>query len=191
MVNESEIISIDEFRDAAENNYRGFTTVDWHGIKLEIKRHLSLIEVWSFVDLVHKAAFTADGVYMPERVDAAIQACTVELYTNINLGDDPLEAYDLIYHSCIYEVIAGQIDHVQYDRIIKAAIKKIENTANASIQAATKQVAELSATLEGMEANLASLVDSVEPGELQGMIHALSSGVIDEGKLVKAITDIK
>lgn len=191
MANKKKSVSFSAFKAAATGDYKGIVVVPWNDIEVEIKRHLSLLEVLNFVALVTQAAFDDDGAYMPERIDAAILACTIEFYTNINLGKDPFEAYDLIYQSGISDVIMENIDRDQFDRIIRAAIKKIDNTANANIQAVTKQVNELSAAFENMESSMASLVEGITPDELRGMIGALSSGTIDEKKLVEAIADRK
>ena len=191
MANKKKSVSFSTFKAAAARDYKGIAIVSWNNIEIEIKRHLSLLEVLNFVDLVTKAAFDEDAAYMPERIDAAILACTIEFYTNINLGKDPFEAYDAIYRSGLLYMIMENIDQDQYDRIIRAAVKKIDNTANANIQAVTKQITELGAAFENVESSIASLVDGITPDELRGMIGALSSGTIDEKKLVEAIADRK
>lgn len=194
MANKKKSVAYSAFKAAAEKNYTGKTVVNWNDLEIEIKRNLTLSEVVDFVNIVSSAAFNEEGAYMPEFIDAAILICTVEAYTNINLGRGEIEAiaaYDYIYHSGIFDVIMENIDEEQFEKIVRAAVKKIEHLANTNIQAVTKQVNELGAAFEGLETGLSSLTEGISPEDLRGVVDALSSGVLDEKKLVEAIIDKK
>lgn len=187
--NNDNLVSYDSFRSAALADMEPPTTVQWNGIEVVIKKNLSLIEALAFVDNVVTVAFNANGEYLPERVDAAVLICTLGLYTNIDTNNDIELMYDLINGSSIFDLVMDNIDRRQFDRIIGATNKKIDNLINTNIQAIAKQVNDLSTAFESIETNIETLFNGIKAEDINGIINALSSGEFNEKKLVEAIAN--
>ena len=186
MAKKNNNISVTAFEKAIDKVYTPQSTVEWNGLTLVIKRHLSLAEVVKFVDVCVKACFNNDNAsYTPEAKVPAIRSCIVAFYTNITLPENVEKQYDLIYHSMIMDYIVPYIDQTQLDTIIEAIDDKIEHLAAANLERVNKQMADLNTTLESMQKQITDVFDGVSAEDMKHMVDALSAG-IDEEKLVKA-----
>lgn len=185
-------ISVNAFEKAVDSIYEPTTNVEWNGLTLVIKRHLNLAEVVKFVDVCVKACFNPDDTsYAPEAKDLAIRGCIVAFYTNVTLPDNIVKQYELIYHSRILDVVMPNIDQIQLDAIIKAIDDKVEHLASANIEFVDKQINDLLGALDGVQKQMSDIFGGIDAEDIKSIIGALTSGVIDEEKLVKAYMDSK
>lgn len=185
-----ERISAEAFEEAAVKDYEPMSEVEWNGIKILVKKNLTLKEVLSFVDFVAKCCFDEDtGEYMPEIKDFAIMSEMVEKYTNVTLPDDPEKRYDLLCRSGIYNVVLDEIDTSQYSLITVAIDEKVSNMAQARIEASAKRIEEITSGLMGLQEKVGNVFDGIGEGDIKSMVNVFSKGVIDEDKLVKAVVE--
>lgn len=190
MANGSEAkVDYNVFKVAVTKSLEPTTTIQWNGLDINIKKNLSLAEAISFVESVVASAFGADGTFLPERIDAAILICVVGFYTNIELGDDIEEMYELINSSAITDMVLEKINQRQFDKIISAIYKKIDIMVSLNIHDVTEQMNEMRTAFENIGTSMSALFDGIKPEDMNGVINALSSGVIDEKKLVEAIAE--
>lgn len=180
-------ISITAFEKAVGEIYEPATTVEWNGLVLVIKRHLSLAEAVEFVNVCTKACFGAeDASYAPEAKDMAIRSCIVAFYTNITLPENVAKQYELIYHSMVLDTIMPNIDQTQLKAIVNAIDDKVDHIASANVELVNKRMEELNNALDGAQKQMSELFKDVNTEEVKNVIEALSTGKIDEEKLVKA-----
>lgn len=190
MANGSEAkVDYNVFKVAVAKALEPTTTIQWNGLDINVKKNLSLAEAISFVESVVASAFGTDGTFLPERIDAAILICVVGFYTNIELGDDIEEMYELINGSAIVDMLLERINQRQFDKIINAIYKKIDNIVSMNIHDVTEQMNEMRTAFENIGTSMSALFDGIKPEDMNGIINALSSGVIDEKKLVEAIAE--
>lgn len=182
------VVNYSDFKAAANDGFAESLVVNWKGLDIEVRPLLTLPEVAIFVDQVVSAAFDEKGEYFPERANAAMLICIVGLYTNINLGRNTYEIYDVIMRSAIIEMILQKVNQEQFDSIRDAISDKIEYLTNANVQAINKQIIETGNTLNEINDNMSSLFGGVSADELKAIMGVLSSGSLDEQKLVEAVT---
>lgn len=185
-------ITVTAFEKATKDAYEPNVNVEWNGLTLVIKRHLNLAEVAKFVDVCVKACFNLDDAsYAPEAKDLAIRSCIVAFYTNVALPKNIAKQYELIYHSMILDAIMPNIDHVQLNAVIKAIDDKVEHLAAANIELVNKQMNDLYGALDAVQQQMSDMLSGVNADDIKSVINAISSGNIDEEKLVKAYMSAK
>lgn len=185
---ENEIVRIpaEEFCYAANEDYSPIQYVDWHGLKIAVKRHMSLKEVAKFVDVCTKACFNSDdGQYTPEAKDMAVRSCILAFYTNIDLPDSIEDQYEAIYHSMILDEVMPNIDSEQFKAVLRAIDEKVSHLAEGNISFLNERINDACNIIDGIQDKMSTLFGDVSADELKGVITALSSGTIDEEKIIE------
>lgn len=192
MANKIKKISINAFEKAVETEYEPYTTVEWRGLNIMVKRTLTVNDVLTFTDSVVKSCFkNDDGSYMPEVKDFATRSCIIEHYTNISLPSNLDKRYDLLYHSDLLDAIMPNVDQLQFNALIRAIEDKVSHLAQVNIASISKQISDLYASMDVMRKQLEAAFAGVDGREINNILGTLSNGKIDEAKIVKAIMDAK
>lgn len=167
-------------------------TKEWRGINVGIKIRLSLAEMMTFVDGVVKMCFTEDGTqYTPEVLDFAIRNNVLEMYANFSLPSNVEKRYELVYGCDVYNTIMETIDRSQFDAMLRAIDEKIEHIAESNIEAITKQINELYASLNNLQERLSAAFDGIDSDTITSLVKAMTDGKFDEEKLVRTYLDVK
>lgn len=185
-------ISANAFERVMKDTYTPTEILDWHGIEITIKKNLSLIEMMEFVDGVVKSCFTKDtNTYVPEIKEFAIKVCVLEKYANFTMPSNAEKQYALIYGTDAVQRVLDHINPQQYNEICDAITKKIDNLAQANIEAVNKQMNELYSAFDNLQSQLSGLFDGINNNDLRAVAGALVDGGLDEEKLVKAYINQK
>ena len=180
-------VSVNAFERAMKDTYTSTESIDWNGIEVTVKKNLSLKEMMEFVDSVVKSCFTKDtNAYIPEIKDFAIKVCVLEKYANFTMPSNVETQYALVYNTDAVQCVLNYVNHKQYSEICDAISKKIENLAQANIEAVNRQMNELYNTFNNLQTQLSGLFDGVNNDDIRAVAGALANGTIDEEKLVKA-----
>ncbi len=167
------------------------TILEWNGLSIEVKKHLTLEEARGLVNTVTATCFNDDGVYMPENFDPAIRFGVVGLYSNLTMFSDVSENYNLVYKTDIYDRIRDVVDAAQLKAIINAIYNKIDEVIKVRAESVLGKVNEIYAATESMQQQFADIFSGVDAGGLNKLIGAIGERGIDEGKLVRAIVEVK
>lgn len=183
-------ITVNAFERVMKENYTPTETFDWNGVEVTVKKTLSLKEVLEFVDSVVKSCFTRDtNTYMPEIKDFATKVCILEKYANFTMPSNVETQYTLIYCTDAVERVLGYVNPQQFNEICAAIAKKVDNLAQANIEAVNKQMNELYNAFDNLQSRLAGLFEGVNNDDIRAVAGALANGTLDEEKLVKAYTN--
>ena len=183
-------ISISAFENIMKNTYTSTKTVEWNGVEITIQHTLSFKDFLTFVDSVVKSCFSIDNnAYMPEIKDFAIKCCVLEMYANFALPVNVERKYDLVYCTDAVRTVLAEINPEQYGVIMNAIDSKIENMAQANIEALNRQMSELYSAFENMQNQMSGVFEGVGADELSKLVGAISNGSFDESKLVQAYID--
>lgn len=183
-------ISISAFENIMKDTYTATKTVDWNGVEITIQRTLSFKDFLTFVDSVVKNCFSIDNnAYMPEIKDFAIKCCVLEMYANFALPVNVERKYDLVYCTDAVQTVLAEINPEQYGVIMNAIDLKIENMAQANIEALNRQMSELYSAFENMQNQMSGVFEGVGSEEMLKLVGAISDGSFDESKLVQAYID--
>ena len=184
-------ISVNAFEKVMKETYTPTDTFNWNGIEVTVKKNLSLKEMLEFVDSVVKSCFANDtNAYMPEIKDFAIKVCTLEKYANFTMPRSVESQYSLIYHTDAVEQVLGYVNHQQFNEICMAISRKVDNIAQANVEAVNKQMNELYNAFDNLQKNIASVFDGVNNEDIKAVTGALANGTIDEERLVRAYTQV-
>ncbi len=180
-------ISINTFDKIMKENYIPTSTIEWDGIQIIIKRTLSFKEMLEFVDSVTNTCFTiTENIYMPEAKDFAIKSNILERYANFNLPDSLGHRYELIYCTDAVDTVLREINYQQFNEILKSIDAKIENRAQANIEAINKQMNELYSAFNNLQKQLEEMFSGVKSENFNALLGAFGNGELNEDKIVEA-----
>lgn len=185
-------ITINDFEKVMKETYTPTETFDWNGVEVTVKKTLSLKEALEFVDSVVKSCFTEDtNTYMPEIKDFAIKTCILEKYANFTMPSNIEYQYALIYSTDAVERVLSYVNTQQFNEICRAISDKIDNIAQANIEAINKQMNELYNAFSDLQTHLGGLFNGINNDDIRAVAGAIANGTLDEEKLVKAYIENK
>ena len=182
---ENNMILFTEFMGDINASYEPFVTLHWLGKDIQVKKHLSLSDILSFVSDVISACYMSFGdddedgsdldgpVYTPELKQYAIDNMTIAYYTNIDMTSGE-SAFDFIYHSDILDRVKELIDFEQYADIIMSINNKIEYINNSNIFEMTKDIQNVNNAMSDLYPALNAISETFDAEELSGIISTLS-----------------
>ena len=166
-----------------------YTSFNWEGEEVVVKKRLSLSEMLTMVDGVTDGCFTDDGQYTPEARQFTTDCAILELYANFRLPSNIEKRYDIVCSKAVQTVISGiveKIDRRQFNMIQDAITEKIDYRINTQTAAIERQINELSKQIEEIGNELTSVFQDTTPEEMKSVLASLANGV-DEEKIVDAI----
>ena len=192
MENIKKVSEKDFIKAVKKTKYENINKINWNGIDLNIKKLLSLQEVFDFVNNVVGTCIDEEsgGGYLSELKDFAIKMYVLEMYGNIELPADASERYELIYSCDIFEKILEQINMMQFDEIISAIDKKINYILKANIKSVNTKIEDLNSSIEDFDGQMKNLFNDVSSENINSFMKTFASledGKVDEEKLVNAL----
>lgn len=183
-------ISIEELNKAIAEEFKPVVEIDWRGLTLHIKKHLSLEEMMTFVSDVVSSCFAANtNEYLPEIKDFTTRCCILESYAGIVLPRSLTEKYKMVYNCDIVSAVAQHIESTQFNAMLTAIDRKIEHQAQSNIEAMNKQMNEVIDSFSALEKNLSGIFGGIDNETITKIVGAIADGKFDENKLVKVFTN--
>lgn len=183
-------VSITTLEKIMQETYMPAKVVEWNGVEVTIKPTLSFKDVLSFVDSVVKSCFTTDnGSYIPEVKEFVTKCCILEMYANFALPTNVERKYDLVYCTDAVNMVVANINTAQLQEIVEAIDTKIDNIAQANIEAVNKQMNELYSAFNNLQEQMTGIFAGIGTDEISKLIGAIAGDKFDETKLVQAYID--
>ena len=183
-------VSIATLEKIMNEPYMPAKVVEWNGVEVTIKPTLSFKDVLSFVDSVVKSCFTTDnGSYIPEVKEFVTKCCILEMYANFALPTNVERKYDLVYCTDAVNMVVANINTAQLQEIVEAIDTKIDNIAQANIEAVNKQMNELYSAFNNLQEQMTGIFAGIGTDEISKLIGAIAGDKFDETKLVQAYID--
>lgn len=180
-------VSIEDIENTIESECKPVTGIDWRGLTIPIKSHLSVSDMMEFTSGVVQSCFAVStGEYIPEVKDFAIRCAVLAYYVGVELPEDLESKCDLVYGSDIVDCVIRSINATQYYSMCTAIDKKIDNIAQSNIEALNKQMGEVVAGFEALEEKLSGVFGSIDNDTVSKVAGAIANGSFDENKLVAA-----
>lgn len=177
--------------DEIMKRYQTTETVEWNGLQVVIKKSLSLEEMMTFANSVVKSCFDqAIGAYMPEVKDFAIRANVLDMYTNFTLPKDLGKQYDMVVQSGAVEMVLNYINYVQFNELVKAIDSKLQNTADANIQAFITKLDGVTTAFSDMQAKMEQMFSGVDTEDIGKLVGAIANGDNTEEGIVKSYLEL-
>ena len=177
--------------DEIMKRFDAVETIEWNGLQLVIKKHLSLEEMMTFANSVVKSCFDqASGAYMPEVKDFAIRANVLDMYTNFTLPKDLSKQYDMVIRSGAVEMVLNYINCVQFNELVKAIDSKLQNTADANIQAFITKLDNVTTAFSDMQTEMEKMFSGVDTEDIGKLVGAIANGNNTEEGIVKSYLEL-
>lgn len=166
-------------------------TIEWNGLQVVIKKNLSLEEMMTFANSVVKSCFDqASGAYMPEVKDFAIRANVLDMYTNFTLPKDLDKQYDMVIRSGAVEMVLNYINYAQFNELVKAIDSKLQNTADANIQAFITKLDNVTTAFSDMQTEMEKMFSGVDTEDIGKLVGAIANGNNTEEGIVKSYLEL-
>ena len=178
-------------------------TIDWCDSELIIKKTLSIQDTAMFVKEAVDGVYSDDGSYMPEAMDFTIRYLTLKYFTNVEMPDDITDVYNVVYSPTfmeLFDIITGARENCEdwdlewygviedYHMTLLCAVdEKIAYRNDVQRNDVLKKIESLLAGVQAVTEIINSIVDGINPGDIQKMVDAIGENGIDEGKIVEAI----
>lgn len=177
--------------DEIMKRFNTVETVEWNGLQVVIKKSLSLEEMMTFANSVVKSCFDqASGAYMPEVKDFAIRANVLDMYTNFTLPKDLGKQYDMVVQSGAVEMVLNYINYVQFNELVKAIDSKLQNTADANIQAFITKLDGVTTAFSDMQVKMEQMFSGVDTEDIGKLVGAIANGDNTEEGIVKSYLEL-
>lgn len=186
MASKTKKISVNALERCVNDGTQNTADVAWRDIMITVTKRLGISDMMKFVDSVVNLCFSEDGTYLPEIKDFAVRCNVLEMYANFTLPSNIEKRYELVYACDAYATIMGAVDRSQLDVILAAIDDKIDNRAQANIEAINRQMNELYASFEDLQNRISGVFDGIDRNMVSQLIEALSGKELDEEKLMNA-----
>lgn len=168
--------------------------VDFHGLKLTIKHRLSLEEMVRFVNECVTPCFDNDDhKFDAEIKDFVLKSNIVEYYTNLTLPENMSDRYDMLYklweNSKFCELLYGNINRDQYERMLEAIDSKIDEENYMNELLFSNRMAKIANSIETLINSIGAAMSSVNEDDVAKLIKKLKDDGFDEEKLVEAVLE--
>lgn len=173
----------------AENDVSKFV---WAGLEIEVKRFLTIGEMFDFTNTVFEACFRQDDAsYRPEVKDFMIRSCILDAYTNIEIPDDLQTRYDMVYRYEIIPEVMKYVDQNQFNAVLMAIDSKINNRLNANVEKFEKKMAEADEMIGKAVDYISGIFDGIDNETIKQVALSISNMSIDPEVLAKSIIEAK
>lgn len=177
--------------DEIMKRFDAVETIEWNGLQVVIKKNLSLEEMMTFANSVVKSCFDqASGAYMPEVKDFAIRANVLDMYTNFTLPKDLSKQYDMVIWSGAVEMVLNYINYAQFNELVKAIDSKLQNTADANIQAFITKLDNVTTVFSDMQTEMEKMFSGVDTEDIGKLVGAIANGNNTEEGIVKSYLEL-
>lgn len=178
-------ISINAMENVMKERFAPVVTEKWYDIDVTMRRNLPIGEMIAFVNDIVDMCFSEEGEYIPEVMDYIVRSGVLTRYANFTMPENVEREYALVYGTDAFDFVCSHINMEQLENIIRSATKKIGYMCDANVMEMHARLNELYDELGGMGSDLAELLGSVTPEDIQKVTKALSDGMNEE-KLVSS-----
>lgn len=185
----TKVVKFEDIKNAIGGNDE-IIEKEWNGCVVEIKPHISMLEVMAFVDDVVRLCFIEDALqYTPEILDYAIRASVIRYYTNVELSGGLSERYEFVCWNNLADAVIECIDCRQYGELLAAIDSKIKSIEQKNINTFAIKTNDVMDKFEKVSGLISSLFEGVGEGDITELINNLSALNVSEDKLVEAVVN--
>lgn len=95
---------------------KGLRQLNWHGLKVIVRRMISLEEMQRLVDVVWSLCWDGDRLCV-ELCDFQLKCAVITFFTNVTLPEDAAAQYEYLYGTDLYETVTPYISQSQLAEI--------------------------------------------------------------------------
>lgn len=180
-------ITAEDLSKVAEDICMPINEADWNGLRLIVRRNISLEEMLEFVANVTGLCFESDtNKYIPEVKDFGIRTSIINYYTNVDLPESTSEKYSLLYSTDIIQTVIKMVDPQQFNSIVESIENAIDHIANANIEMFNKQVQKITELIEQFGELFEDSFSGISKDEMIKLVENITNFGDNEEKFVQA-----
>ena len=179
-------ISINTMDKIIKERFSNTVTEQWCDIDVRIKKTLSFTEMMEFVNDVVLSCFQEDGGFVPEVMDFVIKSNVLSKYANFSLPDNLEHRYEIINKTDVVDMVCSKINNTQLNEIVASINHKVKFLCDSNAMTIKRQVNDLISAFNDLQTRTAGMFDGVSAEDIAKLADVLSSGKLDESKIVEA-----
>lgn len=162
--------------------------VNFHGVKIEVKRCLSWAEMLAFVNAVANYVFSDNGEYQPAWRNIAEKTALLNLYAGVEPSNDTADMYDLLYsYGELYSAVKAIVNEEQFAEIKAAIDCEIKQRIRRNELSYERKREEFFAQVKEFEEKAKQTFDVFEKLNLSDLVKSL--GEIDDKTIAQAVAN--
>lgn len=167
---------------------QNIVTATLGNIEIQVKRVLSLQESLAFIEgVVDSCIDYENGNYLPESYDFAVKTAILEFYTNIDVPEDIVSQYELVYSTSVVDAVYGKINSFQFTDNLRAIDKKIDFYVQLICSTVSSKVDDVVQKIDAFASSTSKIFDGINPEQMSAVINNLSVLKANEEAVVQAI----
>lgn len=164
----------------------------WAGLEIEVKRFLTMEEMFDFTNTVFETCFRQDdSSYRPEVKDFIVRSCILDFYTNVEVPDDLKDRYDMVYRYGVIPEAMKYIDQTQFNAIMAAIDCKIEDKLNTNVERIERDIAEVGRIIDEVKVQFNGIFDGIDNETIRQVAAAIANMNIDPAVLAKSVVEAR
>ena len=163
-------------------------TFDFYGTEIEVKRLIPFDEYCTAIERIIDCCYNEEsGEYLPELRELSTRMVITAYYTNLELPEDMEELEHMMFCEELIGSIFELINQEQLREIHRAVKQRCDIRNEANRRYFDSELKKVTDGVEAMGAWTREMFDGISRDEMQNLVSALSSGRIDEDKIVDAV----
>lgn len=164
----------------------------WAGLEIEVKRFLTMEEMFDFTNTVFETCFRQDdSSYRPEVKDFIVRSCILDFYTNVEVPDNLRDRYDMVYRYGVIPEAMKYIDQTQFNAIMAAIDCKIEDKLNTNVERIERDIAEVGRIIDEVKVQFNGIFDGIDNETIRQVAAAIANMNIDPAVLAKSVVEAR
>ena len=165
------------------------TTIRYNGEDIVIKSTIDFGNMLRIVSEVFDGSFDENGIYSPELTDFYIRKEIIESYSNVELSSNPIDAYNIIYNTELYNLVLVHINQDQIADIFKSIDRRIGYSLKIDEKAKNKKIDEIISSFESLGNKFDEILGGTSADFFSTAIASIKENGVDEEAIAKAYID--
>jgi len=181
-------IPFETIRNILDERIAEVDSFDFYGTEITVKRMIPFDAYCTAIDRIIDSCYDSEsGEYLPELRELSTRMVIMAYYTNLELPEDMNELERMMFCGELMAHIYDLINPVQLRELHQALSKRCEIRNEANRRYFDSELYKVIDGVNAMSSEIRSFFGGISDKEMKRLAKALTSGKINEEKLVDAV----
>jgi len=181
-------IPFETIRNILDERIAEVDSFDFYGTEITVKRMIPFDAYCTAIDRIIDSCYDSEsGEYLPELRELSTRMVIMAYYTNLELPEDMNELERMMFCGELMAHIYDLINPVQLRELHQAVSKRCEIRNEANRRYFDSELYKVIDGVNAMSSEIRSFFGGISDKEMKRLAKALTSGKINEEKLVDAV----
>lgn len=181
-------ITFETIRNTLDERIADTNSFDFYGMEITVKRMIPFDAYCAAIEHIIDCCYDSEsGEYLPELRELSTRMVITAYYTNLELPEDMNDLERMMFCEELIGQIYDLINPVQLRELHHAVSKRCEIRNEANRRYFDSELQKVTDGIDAMASGIRSFFDGISDKDMKKLAKALTSGRIDEEKLVAAV----